>query len=77
MNNYFDVKILADDELPATMLINALYAKLHKALYDLDSTNIGVSFPAYKVTLGDMLRIHGTKAVLEQLQAKNWIGFNK
>ncbi len=54
--------------------MDSLYAKFHKALCDLNSTDIGVSFPAYQKTLGDQLRIHGTQTALTQLQDKNWVG---
>jgi CRISPR-associated endonuclease Csy4 len=74
MDNYLNITLLPDPEFPATVLMNSLYTKLHKALFDLNANNIGVSFPTYKITLGDMLRLHGTQTALEQLQAKNWIG---
>ncbi len=74
MNYYIDIFILSDPEFSATVLLNALYTKLHKTLCDLSSINIGVSFPKYKVTLGNVLRIHGEKSVLHNLQSINWIG---
>ncbi|KMQ50432.1 CRISPR-associated protein, Csy4 family [Chitinispirillum alkaliphilum] len=74
MDYYFDVLILPDTEFPPAILMNSLYTKLHKALWDLKSTTIGVSFPRCKVTLGNLLRIHGTDSDLRELQAQNWIG---
>ena len=41
MNHYTDISILPDPEFPATVLMNSLYTKLHKALCDLNSTRIG------------------------------------
>ncbi|MEX0964391.1 MAG: type I-F CRISPR-associated endoribonuclease Cas6/Csy4 [Pseudohongiellaceae bacterium] len=74
MNHYIDIKLLPDAEIPATVLMNATYAKLHKILCDLGSKNIGVSFPKYKVTLGNILRIHGDESVLKDLLGKTWLG---
>ncbi|WP_430009758.1 type I-F CRISPR-associated endoribonuclease Cas6/Csy4 [Methylophaga lonarensis] len=74
MDHYLDISLLPDPEFPATLLMNAIYSKLHKALYDLEAKNIGVSFPNHDSTLGNMLRVHGDKAALRVLQEKNWIG---
>jgi len=74
MNHYLDISILPDPEFPATVLLNSLYSKLHKALHDLTSTKIGVSFPDYNVTLGNVLRIHGEESALHELQRLDWIG---
>jgi CRISPR-associated endonuclease Csy4 len=73
MNHYIDIKILPDAEINANFLLNKVYAKLHKALFDRKSDAIGVSFPEYRKILGQVLRIHGTQQALEQLQAQNWL----
>lgn len=74
MNFYIDIIINPDAEMPLNRLLNTLYAKLHKTLFDLQSKNIGVSFPAYKVLLGNCLRIHGSQDSLINLQKSDWIG---
>lgn len=74
MNDYIDIKLLPGAEISATVLMNAIYTNLHKALHDLNSIPIGVSFPKYKVTLGNILRIHGEKSTLHDLQSMDWIG---
>ena len=74
MNHYVDIKLLPDAEIPATILMNATYIKLHKALHDLNSKNIGVSFPKYEITLGNVLRIHGDESALNDLQGIDWLG---
>jgi len=74
MDHYIEITLLPDPEFPATVLMNALYKKLHKALFDLHSKGIGVSFPNYEKTLGQTLRLHGTKQSLEALQQSDWIG---
>lgn len=74
MNYYLEITLLPDAEIPLNFLWEKLYAKLHKALCDLNSDDIGVSFPEYKITLGKTLRIHGTENRLNELQALNWLG---
>lgn len=74
MSYYLDIRILPDPEFKGTVLMNAIYTKLHKALSDLHSTNIGVSFPDHQLTLGNRLRLHGTAEALDKLQCLDWIG---
>jgi CRISPR-associated endonuclease Csy4 len=73
MNHYIDIKVLPDAEINANFLLNKVYAKLHKALFDIKSDSIGVSFPEYRKILGQILRLHGTQKALEQLQAQDWL----
>jgi CRISPR-associated endonuclease Csy4 len=73
VNYYIDIKLISDAEMPINRLLNMLYTKLHRALYDLSSENIGVSFPSYSVLLGNRLRIHSDKEELEKLQKMNWV----
>lgn len=74
MNYYLDIRLKPDPEFKSTILMNAVYSKFHKALCDLNSVSIGVSFPKYKKMLGDLMRIHGTAEALDKLQCLNWIG---
>jgi CRISPR-associated endonuclease Csy4 len=74
MNHYIDILLLPDPEFPEPVLMNSLYRKLHKRLYDINSTQIGVSFPKFQLTLGNTLRLHGTMEALVKLQRINWIG---
>ncbi len=74
MNKFIDINLQSNAEMPVNRLLNTLYTKLHKALCDLNSDQIGVSFPNYTLTLGDHLRIHGNGPDLEQLQNINWMG---
>ncbi|NOQ94270.1 MAG: type I-F CRISPR-associated endoribonuclease Cas6/Csy4 [Methylophaga sp.] len=74
MDFYLDIKIKPDAEMRKNELLNKVYTKLHKALFSLDSTAIGVSFPKYNVILGNILRIHGTESQLTALQAVDWLG---
>ena len=74
MDSYLDITLIPDAELPSTVIMNAVYAKFHKALCDLHATNIAISFPHYQTTLGNLLRLHGTTEALDKLQRINWIG---
>lgn len=65
---------MPDPEFPATLLMNAVYSKLHKALFDLRSISIGVSFPRSKKNLGNLLRLHGSSHDLQQLRQRDWLG---
>ena len=74
MNYYVNILIKADAEMRENLLLNKVYSKLHKALSGLKSTDIGVSFPQYKIILGGVLRLHGGEAKLSDLQETEWLG---
>ena len=78
MDHYLELRLLPDPEFKTTVLMNALFAKLHRALFDLNSTRIGISFPGVQadpkhLSLGDRLRLHGTVDDLRALMALNWL----
>lgn len=78
MDHYLDIKLLPDPEFPPTELMNALFAKFHRALVELKSTGIGVSFPGIGKdpkcrSLGDCLRLHGTLVDLHRLMESSWL----
>ncbi|REG83330.1 type I-F CRISPR-associated endoribonuclease Cas6/Csy4 [Marinomonas pollencensis] len=73
MDHYLDITILDDPEFTQPVLMNALFSKLHRALVEVSQNDIGVSFPsATKKSLGDKLRLHGSKPRLEELEALPW-----
>jgi CRISPR-associated endonuclease Csy4 len=74
MESYLDIKMVADDDIPIYFIRNKVYTKLHKVLHTLKSTNIGVSFPNYRLKLGDVIRLHAAESCLTELQATNWLG---
>jgi CRISPR-associated endonuclease Csy4 len=74
MDHYIDITLRPDAELRENVLLNMAYSKLHKALFELESSAIGVSFPAFHVKLGNRIRLHGSQAALTQLQTLNWLG---
>ncbi|GED23780.1 type I-F CRISPR-associated endoribonuclease Cas6/Csy4 [Halomonas halmophila] len=78
MDHYLDIRLRPDPEFPTGMLMNALYSKLHRALFDLQADDIGVSLPDHKTgvrarTPGDRLRLHAYRSRLEQLMALPWL----
>jgi len=74
MDYYIDVQLKPDAEMRENVLLNKVYTKFHKALYTLKSTDIGVSFPKYRIKLGDVVRIHSGHDKLMALQELNWLG---
>lgn len=74
--HYMDIHLRPDPEFPSHQLMGALYAKLHKALAQIQNTAIGVSFPGYTQsprTVGGTLRLVGPEAELTGLLAHNWL----
>jgi CRISPR-associated endonuclease Csy4 len=73
MDSYLNLSLLPDPEFPPTLLLNALFAKLHRALVN-QGGGIGVSFPKHgDQGLGGILRLHGSAAALEALNATQWL----
>jgi CRISPR-associated endonuclease Csy4 len=74
MDHYIDISIKPDAEMRENVLLNKVYSRFHKTLYDLKANEIGVSFPKYHIKLGRLLRIHGKATRLKALQEKQWLG---
>jgi CRISPR-associated endonuclease Csy4 len=76
MDHYVDLKLRPDPEFSPPMLMNALFAKLHRALVSLASERIGVSFPDHDARaphLGLCLRLHGQRPDLDALSGTGWL----
>ncbi|WON78428.1 type I-F CRISPR-associated endoribonuclease Cas6/Csy4 [Serratia sp. UGAL515B_01] len=73
MDHYIEIRILPDPEFSTTTLMEALFAKLHRALGQVAGGQIGVSFPAAGKTLGDKLRLHGSLDALRALDTQPWL----
>lgn len=73
MDHYLEVRVLADPEFTAQQLLDALFAKLHRALAQTANGQVGVSFPDAANTLGGTLRLHGSHTALSALQATLWL----
>lgn len=72
MDHYLEIRVLPDPEFDTPALLEALFAKLHRALGGVGQGRIGVSFPAAGKTLGDRLRLHGTLASLTEFEQQPW-----
>lgn len=76
MDSYLELQLLPDPEFPATTLMNALFAKLHRGLVSNGEGRIGISFPDVgpkALSLGLRVRLHGLAADLEKLMSLNWL----
>lgn len=76
MDHYQELRLRPDPEFPTTVLLSALFAKLHRALVDLPEPRSGISFPGYDAKLpglGNRLRIHGSAEVLDALDDRPWM----
>jgi CRISPR-associated endonuclease Csy4 len=74
MDSYIDIRIKPDAEMRQNVLLNKVYTKLHKTLWELKTRDIGVSFPEWEVLLGRVIRIHATSHRIEELQTRQWLG---
>lgn len=76
MDHYVDIRLLPDPEFPPFMLMNALFAKLHRALVDTETVGVGVSFPEHSlqpISLGERLRLHGDAPELARIMSRDWL----
>jgi len=74
--HFIDIRLLPDPEFGRPLLLGALYGKLHRALVELGTSDIGVSFPGYCLRprgLGDVFRLHGESMALQRLMATEWV----
>ena len=74
--HYIDITLLPDAEFPAHQLLSVLYSKLHHALVQLKTNELGVSFPGYverPATLGTTLRVFGSEYALVRLMSLPWL----
>jgi CRISPR-associated endonuclease Csy4 len=73
MDHYVEIRVLPDPEFNTTTLMNALFAKFHRALVADGHCDVGVSFPQAGKTLGDTLRLNGGIVSLQRLMGINWL----
>ena len=74
MKNYQDIQIKPNSEFSQNFLLSKVYFNLHKALIENKPLNVGVSFPKYKLTLGNTIRLHSNKTDLLKLNNYCWLG---
>ena len=76
MAHYIDIHLRPDPELPPHLLLAALYGRVHLRLVELKATDIGISFPGYKVKpaqLGGVMRLIGPASALSQIMLGDWL----
>ncbi|MBA6412060.1 type I-F CRISPR-associated endoribonuclease Cas6/Csy4 [Parahaliea sp. F7430] len=76
MDYYLDIKLLPDPDFIPSMLMNALFSKLHRVLVERRELNVAVSFPEYSLNplgLGNCLRLYGKQGDLDSLQDTGWL----
>jgi len=76
MDHYIEILLRPDPEFPPDVLMDALYAKLHRALVRHAGNDIGISFPNANneaKRLGTRLRLHGLMATLGSFLGHEWL----
>lgn len=69
MDAYIDIRVKAADEQPAPVILSSVFSRLHLELVEREESNVGVSFPAADLSIGDQMRLHGQRDNLAQLAA--------
>lgn len=74
MTHYQDIHVLPNEEMSASVLMNALFFRLHMALVTFQTDAVGISFPKFweNRRLGTCLRLHGTCENLHELENLDW-----
>ena len=76
MLHYIDFRVLPDPESAEHQLMATLFARLHVELAQVNSQQIAVSFPGYKLkplTTGSCLRLIGPAPELNRLMEHDWL----
>jgi len=73
MDHYLEIRLLPDPEFSTNLLMNELYDRFHRALAEIGSDSIGISFPQAQKTPGDRLRLHGGSSDLQRLMEQVWL----
>lgn len=74
MDSYINIRLLPDAEMHEAELISKVFTKFHKALVQLNTNQIAISFPDVNMSLGKLIRIHGSINLLNDLQGLMWLG---
>lgn len=74
MDSYIELCLKPDFELREAELSSKVFTKFHKALVELKTNQIGISFPQVNLKLGRVFRIHGDECLLNDLQGLEWLG---
>lgn len=79
LDHYLDIQIKPDEDFSSGQLMGVLFGKLHRALAELQSTDIAICFPDHRQSserepfMGHTLRILASEDRLKQLMAQAWL----
>ncbi len=74
-DHYADIAVLPSPNFNAQVVLNMLFDKLHLAFVEHQRGDIGVSFPEVLedlVSLGSLIRLHGSLESLREFVLKEW-----
>lgn len=71
-SHYRDIRISHKEEMPHPLVMSQLFERLHREIAN-SPGSIAVSFPEFDVTLGSLLRLHGSASDLQSL-GLDWLG---
>lgn len=74
MDHYIDLSLKPNAKIREAELSSKVFTKFHKALVNLKTNQIGISFPLVNRKLGKLFRIHGQQSILKELQEQAWLG---
>ncbi|MGD9718650.1 MAG: type I-F CRISPR-associated endoribonuclease Cas6/Csy4 [Sulfurimonadaceae bacterium] len=74
MDYFIEMKLQKNSVLRPNVLLNNVYTQVHRRLYDMQCTTIGVSFPDYRIILGQRVRLHGSLDELKRFLSIDWLG---
>lgn len=72
MDYYIDILIRPNPEISDSIMMNEVYFRLHKVLGNIGQGKVGVSFPKFNKTLGNCLRLHSSKEIIQQVMSTSW-----
>ncbi|KXV05797.1 hypothetical protein AD930_11145 [Acetobacter malorum] len=75
MSHFIQVRCLSpDQEITVSDIMSRAFYRLHGAIASLQTSEVGVSFPNHTLmSVGDVLRVHGSKDALGRLLDGGWL----
>ena len=64
MDHYLEINLFASNDEALNVQMNKAYSAIHFRLFELKSSDIGISFAKVSGWLGNVIRLHGTKSAL-------------
>lgn len=75
LSHFIQVRCLSpDQEITVQDIMSRVFYRLHGAIASLHTSDVGVSFPNHTfMSVGDVLRVHGSKDALTRLLDGGWL----